>query len=66
MQALLSPCSTGARFIGLVPHDLRDLRRRRGVAATLGAEDAVDDGHADAGEVAELHALYGTEQTPAI
>ncbi len=37
--------------------DLRHLAGRRRVAAALGADDAVDDGHADAGEVAELHAL---------
>src|SRR6266704_3411657 len=40
----------------LMPDDLRQLGRRRGVAAALGAHDAVDDGHADSGEVAELHA----------
>jgi hypothetical protein len=34
-----------------MPDDLRDLGRRRGVAAALGADDAVDDGHADAGQV---------------
>src|SRR6266436_4377641 len=39
------------------PHDLRHLGCRRGIAAALGADDAVDDGHADAGEVAELHAV---------
>src|SRR5712671_4539616 len=33
------------------------LARGRGVAAALGADDAVDDGHADAGQVAELHAF---------
>ncbi len=37
--------------------DLRHFSGRRGVAAALGADDAVDDGHADAGEVAELHAF---------
>ena len=37
--------------------DLRHLPGRRGVAAALGADDAVDDGHADAGEVTELHAF---------
>src|SRR5882724_3614982 len=40
-----------------MPHNLRHLRRRRGVAAALGADDTVDDGHADAREVAELHAV---------
>src|SRR3979409_580984 len=40
-----------------MPATLRHPRRRRGVAAALGADDAVDDGHADAGEVAELHAV---------
>src|SRR5215216_1591595 len=42
---------------GLIPDDLRHLARRRSVAAALGANDAVDNGHADAGQVAELHAL---------
>src|SRR5205814_10132047 len=42
---------------GSMPDDLRQLGRRRGVAAPLGADDAVDDGHADAGEVAEPHAV---------
>src|SRR6266540_5810831 len=37
--------------------DVRHLARRRRVAAALGADDAVDDGHADAGEIAELHAF---------
>src|ERR1019366_4620326 len=37
--------------------NLGHLRCRRGVAAALGADDAVDDGHADAGQVAELHAV---------
>src|SRR5438105_12592736 len=37
--------------------DLRHLARRRRVAAALRPHDAVDDGHADAGEVAELDAL---------
>lgn len=36
-------------FDRLSPDDLRHLGRRRGVAAALGADDAVDDGHADAG-----------------
>ena len=40
-----------------VPDDLRHFRCRRGVAAALGADDAVDDGHADAGQVAELNAV---------
>jgi len=40
-----------------MPRNLRQLGRRRGVAAALGADDAVDDGHADAGQVAELHAV---------
>ena len=40
-----------------MPDDLRQPRRRRRVAAALGADDAVDDGHADAGQVAELHAV---------
>src|SRR3984893_5175189 len=42
---------------GSMPDDLRHLGCRRGVAAALGADDAVDDGHADAGEGAELHAV---------
>jgi hypothetical protein len=37
-------------------HDLRYLAGRRGVAASLRADDAVDD-HADAGQIAELDAL---------
>ena len=40
-----------------MPDDLRHFGCRRRVAAALGADDAVDDGHADAGEVAELHAV---------
>src|SRR6266576_4254149 len=41
----------------LMPDDLRHLGCRRRVAAALRADDAVDDGHADAGEIAELHAV---------
>ena len=41
----------------LAPHNLRHPGRRRGVAAALGADDAVDDGHADAGAAAELPAV---------
>src|SRR5438105_14304074 len=41
----------------LMPDDLRHLGCRRRVAAALGADDAVDDGHADTGQVAELHAV---------
>jgi hypothetical protein len=37
-----------------MPDDLRHLGRRRRVAAARGADDAVDDGHADAGQVAEI------------
>jgi hypothetical protein len=40
-----------------VSHNLRHLGGRWGVAAALGADDAVDDGHAHAGEVAELDAV---------
>ena len=40
-----------------MPDNLRHLGCRRGIAAALGADDAVDDGHADAGQVAELHAV---------
>ena len=40
-----------------MPDDDRHFRCRRRVAAALGAYDAVDDGHADAREVAELHAV---------
>ena len=57
MQALLSLCPAGARFIGLMPDDLRDLGRRWRIAAALGADDAIDDGHADAGQVAEPDAF---------
>jgi hypothetical protein len=39
-----------------MPDDLRLFRRRRGDVAALGA-DAVDEGHADAGEVAGLQAI---------
>src|SRR6266436_3899087 len=42
-----------------VPDNLRHPCRRRRVAAALGADDAVDDGHADAGEIAELDAGAG-------
>src|SRR3954470_5877498 len=40
-----------------MPDHFRHLGRRWRVAAALGAHDAVDDGHADAGEVAKLHAV---------
>ena len=40
-----------------MPDNLRHLRRRWRVAAALGAHDAIDDGHSDAGEIAELHAV---------
>jgi hypothetical protein len=56
-NALFSLFAKGERFIGLMPDNLRDLARGRGVTAALGAYDAVDDGHADAGEVAEPDAL---------
>src|SRR6266481_4713533 len=42
---------------GSVPDNLRHPCRRRRVAAALGTDDAVDDGHADAGQIAELHAV---------
>ena len=45
------------RATDLTPDNLRHFRCRRGVAAALGADDAIDDGHADAGEIAELDAL---------
>ena len=45
------------RATDLTPDNLRHFRCRRGVAAALGADDAVDDGHANAGQVAELHAV---------
>src|SRR3954464_5588227 len=38
-------------------YDLRHPCRRRGVAAALGADKPIDNGHADAGQVAEPHAL---------
>ena len=53
LNLVATPWSIGA----LVPHDLRDLAGRRGVAAALRPHDAVDDGHADAGQVAEPHAF---------
>src|SRR5579871_6371398 len=37
--------------------DLRHFSRGRRVAAALGAHDAVDDGHADARQIAEPHAV---------
>src|ERR1700722_13821302 len=40
-----------------MPDNLRHLGRRRGIAAALGADDTVDDGHADARKVAELYAV---------
>ncbi len=40
-----------------MPDDDRHLGCRRRVAVALGADDAVDDGHADAREVTELHAV---------
>src|SRR6185437_12276379 len=44
-------------FPSMPDDNLRHFPCRRCVAAALGADDAVDDGHADAGEVAELHAF---------
>ena len=38
-------------------NNLGHLHRRRGVAAALGAYDAIDDCHTDAGQVAELNAF---------
>ena len=38
-------------------HDLWHFTGRRRVAAALGADDAVDDGHADARQVAKRHAV---------
>jgi hypothetical protein len=40
-----------------MPDDLRQPCRRRRIAAALGADDAVDDGHADAGQLAEPDAV---------
>lgn len=40
-----------------MPDDLRHPRCRRRVAAPRRSDDAVDDGHADAGQVAELQAV---------
>src|SRR6187397_157850 len=54
---LMSVCSSIAMSASMPADDLRHFSGRRRVAAALGADDAVDDGHADAGEVAELHAL---------
>src|SRR6185369_16345046 len=42
---------------GSMLHNLRHPRRWWRVAAPCCADDAVDDGHADAGQVAELHAV---------
>src|SRR6266478_9123634 len=50
------PGMTGIGAI-LMPDDLRHSSSRRRVAAALGAHDAVDDGHADTREIAELHAV---------
>src|SRR5258706_10172484 len=57
--SLRSTLPTGSlgRTTDLTPDNLRQLRRWGRVAAAVGADDAVDDGHADAGEVAELHAV---------
>ena len=40
-----------------MPDDLRQPCRRRRIAAALGADDAVEDGHADAGQFAEPDAV---------
>src|ERR1035438_5261394 len=45
------------RYEVLVPDDLRHPGCRRGIAAALGADDAVDDGHPDSREIAELDAV---------
>src|SRR3981189_2907930 len=42
--------------VALVPDDLRQPGCWRGVAAALGADDAVDDGHGAAGGGAGVHA----------
>ena len=39
------------------PHNLGDRCCRRGIAAAMGANRAVDDHHADAREIAELDAV---------
>ena len=57
IMRLMSVCSSIVMSASMPADDLRHFPRRRRVAAALGADDAVDDGHADAGEVAELHAL---------
>src|SRR5262245_6313103 len=49
--------SVAVSFFMSASHHLRHLGCRRGVAAALGADDAVDDGHADAGDVAHADAL---------
>src|SRR2546423_15102570 len=53
----ITPIALPRKLLSSVPDDLGHLGRGRGVAAALGADDAVDDGHADAGQVAELHAF---------
>src|SRR5216684_9050450 len=50
------PGMTGIGAI-LMPDNLRHSSRRRRVAAALGADDAVDDGHADAWKIAKLYAV---------
>src|SRR6266851_9421743 len=51
------PMRGGKTLVALMPDDLRHLGCRRRIAAALRADDAVDDGHADAGEIAKLHAV---------
>src|SRR6202044_1195967 len=51
-----SPAMTATEWWRLTDHH-GHLRGGRGVAAALGGDAAVDHDHADAGNVAELHAL---------
>jgi hypothetical protein len=41
----------------MAENDLRHFPRRRGIEAALGADDAVDDGYSDAGEIAETRSI---------
>ena len=58
-RSVLSPPSLSF-FAQLMPDNLRHPCRRRRVAAALGADDAVDDGHADASVHHHEDAISGT------